>query len=291
MNSYRPISLLPSLSKVFEKLLLKRLKPFIDPIIPQYQFGFREKHSTIQQIHRIATEILLSFERKLICSSLFLDFTKAFDKVWLDGLIYKIKQLLPVEYAFILESYVQERMFRVKMDNEYSTLRRIQAGVPQGSILGPTLYLLFTYDMPTTNDVKLATFADDTTLITSCNTMSESVSNLQAAADRIFSWTKTWGLVLNEKKTTLVHFTTRRNITEQPIYINNVKITPAHVVKYLGMTMDSKLTWGAHIETKIKELRLKSLSLHSIFAPNSPVSQYNKVLIYNQIIKPAWYFV
>ena len=121
--------------------------------------------------------------------------------------------------------------------------------------------------------------------------MNESVSNLQAAAGRIFSWTKTWGLVLNEKKTTLVHFTTRRNVTEQPIYINNVKITPAHVVKYLGMTMDSKLTWGAHIDTKIKELRLKSLSLHSIFAPNSSVSQYNKVLIYNQIIKPVWMYI
>ena len=92
-----------------------------------------------------------------------------------------MKHLLPAEYTSILESYVQDRMFRVKNDHEYSSPRRIQAGVPQGSILGPTLYLLFTYDMPTTNNVKM--FADDTTVISRSKLMNESVSNLQAAVD------------------------------------------------------------------------------------------------------------
>jgi len=115
-KSYRPISLLPVISKLFEKLLLKRLKPIIEKrkLIPQHQFGFRSKHSTIDQVHRIVSVIEKSLEEKKICTALFLDVAQAFDKVWHKGLLCKIHKTLPQEYYTILKSYINQRFFRIK---------------------------------------------------------------------------------------------------------------------------------------------------------------------------------
>jgi hypothetical protein len=102
-TSYRPISLLPILSKLFEKLLLKRLKIIIEEkkLIPDHQFGFRNQHSTIDQVHRITNIIEQTLEEKKVCSTVFLDVTQAFDKVWHEGLNHKLKLFLPVQYSRI----------------------------------------------------------------------------------------------------------------------------------------------------------------------------------------------
>ena len=107
-SSYRPISLLPIIRKLFEKLFSKKLKNIITnkQIIPNHQFGFREKHSTIEQIHRITHQIEIALEKREICSAVFLDVSKAFDDVWHKGLIHKLNLLLPKYYCQILESYL-----------------------------------------------------------------------------------------------------------------------------------------------------------------------------------------
>lgn len=152
VSSYRPISLLPILSKLLEKLLAKRLNNIIEQrnLIPAHQFGFRPKHSTIDQVHRLTQVIENAFEKKKVCSAVFLDVSKAFDKVCHDGLLNKIRELLPIQYYNILKSYLSDRFFRIKYDDTYSDLKEIKAGVPQGSVLGPILYLVFTSDLPTT---------------------------------------------------------------------------------------------------------------------------------------------
>ena len=95
---------MPVISKVFEKLLIKRLKPIIQNaiLIPDHQFGFRQKHSTIDQVHRITDVIEKTLEEKQICSALFLDVAQAFDKVWREGLIYKLNKMLPRQYVELL---------------------------------------------------------------------------------------------------------------------------------------------------------------------------------------------
>ena len=145
LKSYRPISLLPIISKLFEKLFLKRLKPIIENtnILPNHQFGFREKHSTIDQVHRITSTIENALEEKQVCSTIFLDVAQAFDKVWHEGLIYKLNKILPKQYVELLQSYISNRIFRIKQEDEYSDIKEIRAGVPQGSVLGPILYLLY----------------------------------------------------------------------------------------------------------------------------------------------------
>jgi hypothetical protein len=104
LTSYRPISLLPIVSKVLENILLKRLLPLVDKncLIPAYQFGFRKRHSTIEQTHRVVQRIHKALENKQYCSAAFLDISQAFDKVWHTGLLYKLRQTLPLNYFLFL---------------------------------------------------------------------------------------------------------------------------------------------------------------------------------------------
>jgi retron-type reverse transcriptase len=133
-------------------------------IIPKHQFGFRKSYSTIQQAHRIINEIIRSQELKKICTVAFLDVAQAFDRVWHLGLLYKLKKVLPTDYYLILKSYLSHRYFQTKVNFEISSYHPIQAGVPQGSVLGPILYLIFTADIPTTHNplfIFLLIFCED----------------------------------------------------------------------------------------------------------------------------------
>jgi hypothetical protein len=143
-SSYRPISLLSITSKIFAKLLLNRVRNDTDILdnVPDNQFGFREHHSTIQQIHRIVNKIAASLEEKQYCTAASLDIAQAFDKVWHTGLLYKLKNKLPSPYYLLLKLYISERYFQVKYHNAYSRYKLAKSGVPQGSVLGPLLYLL-----------------------------------------------------------------------------------------------------------------------------------------------------
>lgn len=152
-KSYRPISLLPIPSKLLERIMLSRIMHIIgeENVIPGYQFGFRAKHGTIDQIHRLAEKITQVFEDKEYCTAVFLDISQAFDRVWHDGLLYKIKKIFPNDIYLVLKSYLADRRCLVKYGEAVSTLFSIKAGVPQGSVLGPTLYLLQTADLLTSN--------------------------------------------------------------------------------------------------------------------------------------------
>lgn len=288
-TSYRPISLLPVIAKLYEKILLKRLNPIIESksVIPNHQFGFRSKHSTIDQVHRITNVIEKALEEKKVCSAIFLDVAQAFDKVWHEGLIQKLKLLLPVQYADILTSYITERYFRVKQEDAYSTLKDIKAGVPQGSVLGPVLYLLYTSDLPAIENNTIATFADDTAILAVSENNAESIESLQTAIDKIQIWTKKWRIKLNETKSVHVDFTNKK-IEYKPTYINHQVVPYSNTAKYLGMTLDAKLRWKPHVKKKKEELNLKYRKLYWLIGRYSCLSTYNKLLLYQQVLKPVW---
>lgn len=289
VSSYRPISLLPTLSKVFERLFLTRLNKIIDrrKLIPNHQFGFRENHSTLDQVHRLTDLVERSFEQNKICSAIFLDVAQAFDKVWHQGLEVKLQRDLPRQYYEFLKSYLTERFFRVRYGGEYSDIKEISAGVPQGSVLGPVLYLLYTRDIPRDENTLLGTFADDTAILAVDKTIEGSSSKLQKAVNRIAGWTQKWRIKLNETKSTHVNFT-YKNISAKPIFINQKVIPYSNNAKYLGMTLDSKLKWKEHIKKKKEELNLKYRKLYWLIGRNSQLSISNKILLYKQILKPVW---
>ncbi|KAL4104827.1 hypothetical protein QTP88_020103 [Uroleucon formosanum] len=179
-SSYRPISLLPTFSKILEKIILKRICPILNEknIIPNAQFGFRSNHSSLHQIHRIADNIASSLEQKNFCSGVFLDVAQAFDRVWHEGLLYKLL-FLPTQLYLTLKSFLTNRSFVVRCEEEYSNIHPIRAGVPQGSILAPTLFNIYTADLPQSNNTNLATFADDTAIISSSPNLDSAINNLQ----------------------------------------------------------------------------------------------------------------
>jgi len=166
-SSYRPISLLPILSKVFEKILLKRLLNIAEEtkILPDSQFGFRSRHSTIHQVHRIVDKISFSLEEKQYCTGAFQDVSQAFDHVWHAGLLSKLKLLLPPSYYLILKSYLENRFFSVRYDSSISSPKPINAGVPQGAVIAPLLFNIFISDQPTLPTSFVGDFEDDKALI------------------------------------------------------------------------------------------------------------------------------
>lgn len=289
VKSYRPISLLPILSKVFEKLLLERLKPIIEQrgLIPNHQFGFRNRHGTIEQVHRIVKEINRDLENKRLCSAAFLDISQAFDKVWHDGLFYKLKKNLPHHFYSLLRSYLSNRHFLVKHQNDYTELHTINAGVPQGSVLGPVLYLLYTHDLPTTRLTTTATFADDTAFLASHIDPSSASRNLQICLTKVQYWLKKWRIKVNETKSVHVTFTLKRD-TCPPVKLNNCQLPQSEEAKYLGIHLDRRLTWRNHIFAKRKQLGLKLRQMYWIIGRKSKLSIESKILLYKTILKPIW---
>jgi hypothetical protein len=287
--SYRPISLLPIIAKLLERLLLKRIRndPRTEEWIPSHQFGFRANHSPVQQIHRLTHTIYHAFDNKEYCTSTFLDASQAFDKVWHPGLLYKIKKYLPDTYYSILKSYLHDREFRIRINDSTSPNYAIKSGVPQGSVLGPLLYLLYTADLPVNDNTTMGTFADDIGILSTSTDPALAALNLQNHLNDIQEWTNTWKIKINETKSVQVNFSLRREQCP-PVTFNNIQIPQSSSTKYLGVHLDDHLTWKEHITKKRKQIDLKTKEMQWLIGRNSKLSLDNKLLLYHTIIKPIW---
>jgi retron-type reverse transcriptase len=147
-------------------------------------------HYTIEKTHRIVQRINEAVENKQYCSAAFLDISQAFDKVWHTGLMYQLRRSLPLNYFLIIKSYLHSRHFLVKSETEYTELSSVNAGVSQGSVLGPLLYLLYTVDLPTSPQSTTSTFADDTVVVTMDSDPAIASKKLQTDLLAIQNWFK-----------------------------------------------------------------------------------------------------
>lgn len=288
-SSYRPISLLPIIAKLFEKVVLSRIQTIIirKKMLPDIQFGFRQKHATIEQIHRVVHSISQALENKEYAPTAFLDVSSAFDKVWHEGLLHKISPHFPAPLSLLLSSYLSRRSFQVFTGSEHSGIHPIAAGVPQGSVLGPTLFLLYTMDIPQARNVTTALFADDTA-VTSCNVNYDTaVSNLQLAINQISTWAARWKIKLNQLKSVRVDFTLRPH-HYTPTIIEGTPIPIASHARYLGLHLDCKLNWQEHVRAKRDLLNMQFDRFHWLIGRRSNLSLASKKLIYSTIFKPVW---
>ncbi|CAH2095610.1 unnamed protein product [Euphydryas editha] len=290
-SSYRPISLTPVLSKLWEKIFLTRLKVCLDEgdIIPTHQFGFRQQHSTVEQVHRVYHTIRQCLEKKEYCSAAFLDVQQAFDKVWHKGLLCKIKLYLPHSVYLILESYLKDRYFQVKQQDARSNFYTSTAGVPQGSVLGPVLYNIFTCDLPLSPDVTVATFADDAAFL-SCNKDPNLASfHLQKQMDKTKKWLNKWRIKPSASKSQHITFTLKTG--DCPVIkLGEEELPKTTCVKYLGFYMDRRLTWGDHIKHKRDELNNRFRNLLWLLGRQATLSLSNKIMVYCSILKPIWLY-
>jgi hypothetical protein len=170
-------------------------------------------------------------------------------KVWHPGLLLKIKKTLPPCYYNLLKSCLQDRYFVAKFNDETSPRFPIHSGVPQGSILDPLLYTLYTSDLPTSRKTTLSTFVDDTAIFATHSDLTIASLNLQDHIYSIETWLQKWKMKVNETKLTRITFTLRKGQCP-PFYINQTDIPQVETVKYLGLHFDRKLTWKKHIAKK-----------------------------------------
>lgn len=295
VKSYRPISLLPALSKLFERIIQTRLKIILEDweIIPKFQYGFREAHSTTQQAMRFSEYVNHNFENKKYVLAVFLDLQAAFDKVWHEGLIYKLKKLnLPAFLVSIIQSFLSSRTFVVKIEDCFSSFRPIRASVPQGSVLGPFLFNVYTADMlqnsTLSSDDFIGTFADDTVLACSSTNCNTAQSRLQSFVHQIIIWSTSWGIVINTQKTVSKIFSLKRDEPVRKIIINNSNIPwSKDSVKWLGIWLDKRLTWGDHIKRKVAQGHQRLQLLYPILNKKSRINMRTSILIYKTILKPV----
>jgi len=240
---------------------LHKLEPLIEEgnLIPTFQFGFRRKHSTIDQALSVLHKASAALEERKFCCAVFLDVAQAFDKVWHEGLLQKLQAALPLSYCQLLQSYLEDRQFRVQSGTAVSPWNPVEAGVPQGSVLGPILYVLYTADIPVSPVVSNLVFADDTALLSTSSDLTTATQRVQAHLDNIFIWATRWKIKINPTKSAHINFTTRHT-ADLPIFACGDKIPTKEVVKYLGLHFDRRLTWSTHIQAKCDLLRKKTKS-------------------------------
>lgn len=290
--NYRPISLLSSLSKIAEKVILGRINKYnvVKNIIKKEQFGFRSGHSTSMQVARIANDITINFNKKNVTAVALLDIEKAFDTVYIDGLIYKlIKNEFPRYLVTILDSYLKNRNFCVKINNSISSLRHPKAGVPQGSVLGPALFNYMINDLPLFPKTKTAVYADDTAIYTHSFNAQVATKQIQIHLDMILKFAKEWKIKINKTKTEYIIFSKKfTNIKiHQPLIIEGEKIpVTKNSVKYLGVYLDKTLSFAPHINQLVKKGHGCIRLLYPLLNKYSTLSVKNKKLLYTAIIRP-----
>lgn len=269
-SSYRPISLLPIIGKLFERLYLKRLLPIIEErnLIPSHQFGFRKRHSTVEQIHRLVDIIEKSFEDRIVYSIAYLDVAAAFDRLWSDALFLKIHKSFPSNHFKILSNYLSNRSFRVRHEGCLSKFEPILAGVPQGSVLGPILFLLYMADFPKRKGTRFATFADDTAIASIGVSSASANVTLQKSLNASKKYCDKWKTLMNGSKSQHCTYAKTRGPCT-PVYYDGSVVPPTKAANYLGMILDSGLTFEKHVDRKKTQTETKFSKMWWILRPGS----------------------
>ncbi|KAL4085431.1 hypothetical protein QTP88_027290 [Uroleucon formosanum] len=272
-------------------MILKRISKIINDnqIIPHTQFRFQNKHSTIYQIHHLTDSIAYSLENKSYCSAILLDFAQEFDRVWHPGLLHKLKKILPPSYYLFFKSYLEDRFFATKVGSEISNLAPILAGVPQGAISSPILFNIYTANQPTTSHTSVADFADDKVIFTSGKNPHLAKQHLQNHLNLLTDWYSKWKIKINNEKSSRVTFTLKQS-TVPLVYLNNKVIPSSSNVKYLGMTLDKRLTWATHIKQKQRILNARRRAVFPLIGKQSKINLNTKLLLYKTLLKPIWLY-
>jgi hypothetical protein len=255
VSNYRPISLLPIFSKIFEKALHCRVTKFLEnnDSLYDHQFGFRKRHSCEHALLMAHNTILHALDRKQIAMLLLIDFSKAFDMVDHKILISKLSHYGIRGIALkLFESYLDGRRQSVTINNEKSEDKPLIHGVPQGSILGPLLFVIYINDMPNIQKLtKFILYADDANIIIVGNNAHEIITKYHELSNLLSKWVDCNGLLLNLKKTKYMLFSNISvgDLTNYQPTMNNRPIEQEHVAKFLGVLVDDRLQWTHHIKS------------------------------------------
>lgn len=266
VTNYRPISVLPVVSKILEKIINNCLKNYLEKnnLLSDRQYGFRNDRSTDDAVHDLTNHIVTSLDKREKCVAIFLDLAKAFDTVSIPRLCTKLEKLgIRDRQLELFKSYLTGRTQRVKIGEWISSELPVDYGVPQGSILGPTLFLSYVNDMCNINinNGKLVAFADDTALIFTARTWAQAFEAAQAGFYKVSRWLSNNLLSLNVEKTKFLTFCIKSpkglDHSRYKIFAHNHELNDLNCdcprierspnIRYLGVILDDKLNFRAHI--------------------------------------------
>ena len=255
-TNYRPISLLTGFSKILEKLVHARTVSFLrdNEILNNSQFGFRENCNTTHAILSLINQVNLSIDKKLHTIGIFLDFSKAFDTVNHDILLHKLSHYgIRGKALEWFESYLSNRTQYVCLNNIKSQSRKVECGVPQGSVLGPLLFVIYVNDFyKSSSKLSFILYADDSNLFASHKDPQTLLNTVNTELKSVYNWIKANKLSLNLSKTNYMLFSNTINNLPGPITINNTDINKVQSMKFLGVHIDCKLSWKNHINQMCK---------------------------------------
>ena len=289
-TNYRPISLLPCLSKVLERLVFKRIYQHISDngLLSECQSGYRPTHSTQLQLIYLSHRLYEALNNGLDFTIVYLDVAKYFDRIPHEGLLFKCKYFFGVAGKVIdwLRSYLTDRQQRVVVGNEISGLQKLTAGCPQGSILGPLLALMYLNDVETVTSSPTLLFADDTAVFFAHKQNSlEAALQLQTHLDKIVQFGRTWGIAFNALKTVQQTFSTKRTSEALRLTFDGVLIETKTSHKHLGVTFSSDLRFHTHVNEVICKINRSLGPLYAI-AEYLPRNTLN--LVYKIYIRPIF---
>jgi len=257
-NNYRPISLLPIISKVMESIVNDQLRKHLFKLnlLSNHQFGFRPHHSTFDMLTYCTQTWENALDKGQEAIAVSLDISRAFDSVWHSGLLSKLMTAGIGGYLYRwIRDFLYDRHIRVVVNGSTSSAASINAGVPQGSILGPTLFLIFINDLNNVVSNKVCMFADDTTIFSIVpNTSARKliVDKLNDDLKNLENWSEKWLMKFNAKKTQLMIISRKKDITFNPIIFFNETLTPVDSIKLVGVNISSKMDWSDHINKVAK---------------------------------------
>jgi len=264
MNNYRPISLLPAISKIFERIMYDQIYNHMtrNKLLYSHQYGFREKHSTEQAAQELLHTINMDIDKGDTPLAIFLDLSKAFDTINHSILLQKLEYYGITGNALELcKDYLTNRKQYVHFSGSNSNELTINTGVPQGSILGPLFFLIYINDINKSNSIfHPISYADDTTLYTTINKLKNESPNVEVTLNNnlqnINMWLCANKLSLNVIKTKYMIFSTtkKKHLSNINIKINNTEINRVNHFNFLGLTIDENLNWKEHLKNLSNKL-------------------------------------
>ena len=273
IKNYRPVCSLSPLSKIFEKVVYIRMVEFIDKnnIFSKSQFGFRKKKSTETALMKFTDFVQNGLSQKHNVGTIFMDLSRAFDVMNHDILKVKLEHygFRGIFLNFIM-NFVRERKYFVNVNGNNSEVRTVNIGIPQGSTLGPLLFLLYVNDMENSSTLlQFVQFADDTTIMFSCDSFNQLQLIFQTEGNKVIDWLIANKLIINLTKTQSMIFSYKRGNPKFTVNLKNSIIEEQQTTSFLGVIIDNKLTWKAHIAHLCSKIS-KGIAILRLLRPSFP---------------------
>lgn len=283
--NFRPISLTSIVCRTMEKIIAERLREFLseEHIIIDEQHGFVSKRSIVTNLLQCVNQWIKNHDNGKPTDVIYLDYEKAFDRVPVRRLIHKLEHLgIRGKLLAWISDFLTNRNFCVRVGSTLSSPRLVLSGVPQGSVLGPLLFILYLTDLKQALKIPFSLFADDTKFFGDPNSQYQEI---QKGLNDIFDWTKDWLLTLNAGKCTVLHIGKKN--PQKRYYLGNQQLTPVESQRDLGITITTDLKWETHIVTIVKRANSMLYLIRKSFMTLTPKTF---VKLYKTYIRPLLEF-